>query len=350
MKKRLRLMVGGPNGTSINTRRVTFDYRDAIKCGYNSTALTEVNTPAQDYRMVTIFPETMLRYYNFVSARTRGAFDAVDTSNPGSTNHGFFSTSQLFEVDLPPFMMNYYIMNPSISPIEVWVEVWCIRRGFLPRISMADDYLRMSDDNIVGPVYSASRWNLDNTETPLRPAIHGVPVNTSSVPNQLPPAQVNSNALMNSGMQIWSGNQSYRRLAYKLLSKRRRVVIPPGGINKFKVKLSCPRHMIDRFATDATYPYFVGGDRLVVIKWSSLMGTVTGALETTHLSEKVHIVVARKARFVGDGVIKQPNFKVQVVEQQGVAGTTRDYNTTAVSDHIQRMEVTKTAQQIETVP
>lgn len=349
MKKRLRSIVGGPLGVPPYTRRMVFDYRDAIKCGYNSTALTEVNTPAQDYRMVTMFPETMLRYYNFVSAKVKGAIAAANTSNTGSVSYSDYN-GNLFEVDLPPFMMNYYIMNPSISPIEVWVEVWCIRRGFLPRVSMADDYLRMSDNNVNGPVYSGSRWNLDNTETPLPPAIHGVPVNTSTVVGQLPMAQSNSNALMNSGMQIWSGNQSYRRLAYKMLSKRRRIVIPPGGINKFKVKLSCPRHMIPDFATDATYPYFVGGDRLVVIKWSSLMGTVSGNLETTHLSEKVHIVVARKARFVGTGCLKQPNFNIQVVEQQGVAGTTRDYNTTAVADHIQRMEVTKTAQQIETVP
>ena len=79
------------------------------------------------------------------------------------------------------------------------------------------------------------------------------------------------------------------------------------------------------------------------------MGTVSGALETTHFSEKVHLVVARKAKFTTTAVLKFPEVNMQVVEQQGVAGTARDYNTTAVSDHIQRMEVTKTAQQIETV-
>lgn len=353
MKRGLRNIVGSSRGEPTGAvRKIFFDYRDAIKCGFNTAGFTEVNTPAQDYRMVTMFSETTLKYFSLVSEKLRQGLLPVDTTNTTSAGVGTLVTSGgFFETDIPPFLMNYYLMNPSISPIEVWVEVWCVRRGFLPRISMADDYLRSSDDNDSGPVYSGVRWNLDNTQTALPPKIHNVTLASGAVANQLPMDEAkNANALLPNVMQIFSGNDSHRRRGYKLLSKRRRIVIPPGGVNKFRVKISIPRWMVQAFATDGTYPYFVGGDRLVVIKWSPLMGTVTGSLETTHFSEKVHLVVARKAKFVGIASSKRPTIHMQVVEQQGVTGTTRDYNTSAVTDHIQRMEVTKTAQQIETVP
>ena len=353
MKRKLFAVQGSSRGTAgYNTRTMHFDYRDALKCGFNTASLTEVNTPAQDYRMVSLFPEIMSRYFGLITERMRlGALAAATTNTGSSLLSTLAGDSRFMEYDVPPFLMNYYLMNPSISPVEVWVEVWCNRRGFAPRYTMAQDYLNVSSDNDMGPVYTGARWNLDGTQTSMPPAIHGVVLSSTLVADAYPNDQAkNANALLPHTMQIFSGNSSWRRRAYKVLSRRRRIVIPPGGVSKFRVKMSFPRKIVNAFALDASFPSFNGGDRLVVIKWSPLMGTVTGALETTHFSEKVHLVVARKAKFVGYATVKYPDTYCQVVEQQGVSGATRDYNTTAVADHIQRMEVTKTAQQIETVP
>lgn len=352
--RKARRFFGSGRGVPQHTRKIDFDYRDAVKCGMNTATLTEITTPAQDYRMVTLFQESTMRMFSLVAQKMGVAIPSANTSHAGDPNGvaALNANGSFVETDVPPFLMTYYLMNPSISPMEVWVEVWCVRRGYAPRDSMAEDYLKVGDDNSIGPVFNATRWNRDDGQTDLPPKIHSVALDSSMRADDWPRDEVkNANAVLPHVMQIFTGNDSWRRRAYKMLSRRRRIIIPPGGIHRFKVKINIPRQMIDKFAFDATYPLFLGGDRLVVIKWSTLMGTVTGALETTHLSEKVHLVVARKAKFVAYASLKHPNIHMQVVEQQGTVGTTtRDYNVTGVADHIQRMEVTKSAQQIESVP
>ena len=212
--KKLRETVGSLRGDPYHVRTIHWDYRDALKCGFNTASLTEVNTPAQDYRMVTLFPEVVSRYFSLISERYRLGIAAAQTTNTASSAvAGLATTTQFFECDIPPFLMSYYLMNPSISPIEVWVEVWCVRRGFLPRYSMAQDYLSVSDNNDYGPVFSSVRWNLDGTQTSLAPHIHNVPLSSTLTPDMYPNDEAkNANALLPHTMQIFSGNSSWRRL------------------------------------------------------------------------------------------------------------------------------------------
>ncbi len=81
------------------------------------------------------------------------------------------------------------------------------------------------------------------------------------------------------------------------------------------------------------------------------MGTVSGFLESAHMSEKIHIVVGRQASIKGTMVQRIPFVKCQLVySHDGAVGVGTDYLASAVTEHAEVMEVTKSAQQIEQVP
>nr|AOV86256.1 hypothetical capsid protein [uncultured virus]AOV86270.1 hypothetical capsid protein [uncultured virus] len=348
---RARKFFGSSRGTlASHERSVYVDFRDAIKAGFNTVPLTEVTNPAQDYRMVTMFYEDGQQYHEAV-ANSVASLAAAVTSNPASNVVPAMTSGSTFvEYDMVPFFMQYYIMNPSISTIQCWVEVWAIRPGFAPRVSIADDWLRFSDDNAVGPVYTGMIHTINtSTTTQARPSLHNVSLSTANGAAQWPNSTAaNANALTAHMAQVFDGRDSWRRRAYKLLSKRKMMVIPPGAVQRFRVRISYMRRTISQFADDATYPDYFASDRLVVIKWNTLMGTVASALESTHLSEKVHIVVARKAKIHMHMIEKSPKINIQMVNNHDATNT--NYIASAVSEHIQRMEVTKTAQQLEQVP
>lgn len=342
-------------GTSPGVRKFEIVLKDAVKCGYNTVAHSEVTFPAQDYRMISGFETTPKNFA--VPAQNLETFPAgVDmNANPQEWKVPFTSVStSVTQVFYKPIVMNYFVMNPSNSTICLDVSVWCWKKGFSNRNPFNGSPITLEEMVLhylgtIGQSSTATSLVMQQDEkTPglmWFPKIHNIP----SVPS--PGAiNLNQNALLAGIDQIFP-LQSLRRRCVKRLSTRKCVSIPPGQIYKFKVMYRMPQGLaIDAFNSGG-YPEYCGLDRFVMLKWSTQMGTVSGFLESAHMSEKVHIVVGRQASIKGTMVQRIPLVKCQLVySHDGAVGVGTDYHSAPVTEHAEVMEVTKSAQQIEQVP
>jgi len=325
-------------------------WKDAIKCGFNAPDdVTEVNWPAQDYRMISDFTYQNALFGSIVNSCANVVSKAVTNNTTGTQDPvwkvpSVGSTTQAY---VRPFYIDHYVFNPSNSTICLDVEVYCWRRGFMPsdQATMPACYYNGIDaDNMdieQGTAFLQGDPFDPSITLNVRQQIHGVsfPGNTVATNN----AQKTFEQIMHL--------KKLRLRAIKLLSRRRCVAIPPGGIYHFKIKMRYP----GGFPTDAflkpSYAQYMGNERMVILRWNTQMGTVASALESSHMSEKVHIVLGR--RFCLKGHIDQrvPDLKVQMATQHdGVFPVGTNYIGTPVAEHLQLMQVTKSAQQVETVP
>lgn len=341
-------------GTSPGIRKFEIIMKDAVKCGYNTTAHSEASFPAQDYRMVSGFESTPKNF-----AVPVGLMDSIpigyDTiANPVEWKVPFTSPSNSVTlVYYKPIVMHYFVMNPSNSIICLDVSVWCWKKGFSNRNPFNGSSLTLEGmvlNYVTGVAQSSTFTGIvmeqdEKSGFTTKPKIHTVVANAS-------PAAISTtqNALY-AGVDQISPLQSLRMKCVKRLSTRKCVSIPPGQIYKFKVMYRMPQGLaIDAF-TGGHFPEYCGLDRFVMLKWSTQMGTVSGFLESAHLSEKVHIVVGRQASIKGTMVQRIPLVKCQLaISHDGEIGVGTDYINAGVTEHAQVMEVTKTAQQIEQVP
>jgi len=326
-------------------------WKDAIKCGYNAPdPITEVTYPAQDYRMISdfLYPNYLIGSIvntcaNSIS-KASTQYGATGTQDPVWKVPSVGSTTQAY---VRPFFIEHYVFNPSNSTICLDVEVWCWRRGFMntAAVSMQDVYLNGLDaTNMETEQLTAFlQGDVTDPEVTLQvaPQLHSVAMGY--------PHDEAANARR--GPEQIMHIKKLRMRSLKMLSKRRCVAIPPGGIYHFKVKMNYP----NGFPTDAfignAYPDYTANHRMVILRWNTQTGTVASALESSHMSEKVHIVVAR--RFCLRGYMEQriPDLKVQMATQHdGVFPVGTNYIGSPVTEHLQLMQVTKSAQQVETVP
>jgi len=244
-----------------------------------------------------------------------------------------------------PVMMNYFVFNPCNATIALDVEVWCWRRGFAKETSgLQDTYFNgfeyASEDVSTQVLYQGDERTYALS---LPPTLHGVPVLATGVNA--------SNARKQDIRQLHDVTR-LRMRCMKLLSRRKQVMIPAGRIFKFRVLHRLPNglpvHVVSGYAG---YGQAVDCQRLVVLKWHTLMGTVPGELESSHLSEKVHIVVARRCNVRGTFVNRVPNIKGDLVYQHdGTFPAGTNYVGTLVNEHLAVQEVTKTTQNLEQVP
>ena len=343
-------------GTSPGVRKFEIVLKDAIKCGYNTAAVTESAFPAQDYRMISGFETTVKNF-----ALPVYELDSVDPGDDVAGNGVEWkipyasATNSVTLAYYKPIMMHYFVMNPSNSTICLDVSVWCWKKGFSSRnpfnggaLALEDmvlSYLTANAQTSVGTGLIVQGSDEKTVAVTVKPYLHAVGSNPA-------PARMNTtqNALYAGVDQIFS-LQSLRRRCVKRLSSRKCVAIPPGQIYKFKVMYRMPQGMPIDFATSGAYPEYCGFDRFVMLKWSTQMGTVSSELESAHLSEKVHIVVGRTASIKGTMVQRIPLVKAQLVyTHDGNYGIGTNYSSSAVTEHAQVMEVTKSAQQLEQVP
>jgi hypothetical protein len=332
-------------GSSPFSRKFSLVMRDAIKCGYNTELNTESVFPAQDFKMISSFEYRLVNFTGPVS----------NLINPAAGNTLFpAKVPQFFPTGLPntvtlayykPVMMNYFVFNPCNGTIALDVEVWAWRRGWaIENIGLQDTYFHGYEYE-TEDVNTALLYNGDERTFAVNtfPQIHSVPISTAStVVNNSRKAEIRQ---MHDPARL-------RMRCMKLLSSRKRVQIPPGRIYRFRVMHRLPQGLPANIVSGyAGFGQDVSVQRLVVLKWSTLMGTVPGVLESSHLSEKVHIVVARRATIRGSFVQRVPNLKADLVySHDGDLDVGTNYLGTAVDEHLAVQEVTKSTQNIENVP
>lgn len=340
-------------GTPPGIRKFTLQLKDAMKCGYNTIGDTEVVFPAQDYAMLSLFESNVKNFFHPSIAvlnpapgltLTGSAADYLVPISPVS------SYTQL--LTWKPIVMKYFVMNPTNTHICVDVEVWCWRKGWCPLIvdgentttlgRMYTESFGAGDHAVATAVLMQS--NEQTVAVGAVPKIHAV--DSLAVPS------ISQNAVKRGIDQIYHLPAVRKQRSLKMLSRRKCVAIRPGGIFSFKVVYRMPQNIPTSYLDTAPgYPTCPGMDRLVVIRWRTQTGTVTGALESSHMSEKVHIVVARSASISGTVRQRLPVVKAQLVfSHDGDLGTGTNYLGTAVTEHLAVQEVTKTSQNIETVP
>lgn len=336
-------------GTRPGTRRFAVNFKDAIKLGYNDAVNTEIAFPAQDYRMVSDFTYTC-EFLGSMVQYVGSAISKASTQYPANPSDAVWeipsvlSTTQVFT---KPFMMDHYVLNPTNSVVCLDVEVYCWRKGFGPNSGATLSQLYFDGHGLTSESTVTSFLQGDkndpNITLNVAPQLHGVAIGIAST---------KINNARKTVEQLFH-TKRVRMGALKLLSKRRCVAIPPGGIYHFKVKMRYPSGFpTDYFTTGVTNAgKFFGNQRLVILKWNTQMGTVTGTKEQSHLSEKVHLVLARRFCFRGYMEQRVPDVRAQyVVNHDGVFPAGENYIGTAVNEHLQIMEVTKSAQQVEQVP
>ena len=342
-------------GTSPGVRKFDIRMKDAIKCGYNTVAHSEVTFPAQDYSMISGFESTPKNFAVPAQNLDTIAVANDSVSNPNEWKVPYTNPSNSVTlVFYKPIVMHYFVMNPSNSTICLDVSVWAWRKGFSNRnpfngnpITLEEMVLHYLSGNAQSGTATALRMEQDEKTLGLAsiPKIHLI----QAVPS--PAAISTTENALRGGIDPIFPVQSLRRKCVKRLSTRKCVAIPPGQIYKFKVMYRMPQGLaIDAF-TGGAYPEYCALDRFVMLKWSTQMGTVSSFLESAHLSEKVHIVVGRTASIRGTMVQRIPLVKCQLVySHDGAVGVGTDYVQESVNEHAEVMEVTKTAQQIEQVP
>jgi hypothetical protein len=330
--------------------------KDALKCGYNTAALTEVNFPAQDYRMISGF-ETTVKNFALPAAELEYVATGDDVAgNPPEWKIPYaVPANSVVLVYYKPIVMHYFVMNPSNSTICLDVSVWCWKKGFSNRNpfngnrmtleEMVLNYFAGMSQTSVGTALIVQGSDEHTIAATGLPGIHAQPSTVAA-----PPVATTANALLKGIDQVFP-LQSLRHRCIKRLSVRKCVAIPPGQIYKFHVMYRMPQGLPIDFSTNGGYPEFCGFDRFVMLKWSTQMGTVSSVLESAHLAEKVHIVVGRTASIKGTMVQRVPLVKAQLVyTHDGDLGVGTNFRQSAVSEHAQVMEVTKSAQQLEQVP
>ena len=330
-------------GTRPGVRRVTCIVKDAVKCGYNTTEDTEAKFPSQDYRMISLFESVPEKFTKPVREALKPT--ASLTGQDASWSVGFPSIlSDVHLIYYKPIVMSYMVMNPCNSTICLDVEVFSWKRGFSPLDAsmtlskMYTDVIADADNAIATGILMQHDEITHAVNT--APQIHGQ--FSVAVPT------ITENAV-NKGIDQIFHLPRLRQRFLKRLSSRKCVAIPPGGIFKFKVVYRVISGIPDLHNTP--YPVNHSMDRLVVLRWATQMGTVASELESSHLSEKVHIVVGRRCAIRATVYQRVPPVVAQVVyNHDGAWPGGTNYMGTAVSEHLAVQQVTKSTQNIETTP
>ena len=237
-------------GSPPGVRKFDIRFKDAVKLGYNTAAFSEISQPAQDYRMVSAFTYNDQTWGHV--AASLNDIDRAHTIYPAGDPPGWrpLSSGAVTQLFFKPVVFHHYVMNPTIAAICLDVEVYGWRRGYHGITTTLEECyfkgISMNTQSVATARVVTQPKDTYQVSSSVPPGIH-------TFPSVIAPVDAGDTNAKGFAVEQIFNVERMRMRQLKLLSKRKCVTIPAGGIYHFKIMMRMPQGIPPEYFSSAEW-------------------------------------------------------------------------------------------------